>query len=190
MNSSAIRGQLVEALKLDLVGPDNAHAFAHELLPDAPSRWYLTGFLVPAEAPVEQKTDETSNEEIDSGGDTEGTDDASPPDRAAARRSLLPSSMGLSVLVPPGVDALQVVVAWGDYLYEGAVTEPGDAGPTTETAAELHDKPVAYGADSAGEATTKTPPAPQLPPKGYRREPREETVSVPLSSSCRMASIS
>ena len=180
MNSSAIRGQLVEALKLDLVGPDNAHAFAHELLPDAPSRWYLTGFLVPAEAPVEQKTDETSNEEIDSGGDTEGTDDASPPDRAAARRSLLPSSMGLSVLVPPGVDALQVVVAWGDYLYEGAVTEPGDAGPTTETAAELHDKPVAYGADSAGEATTKTPPAPQLPPKGYRREPREETVSVPL----------
>jgi len=74
--SSAIRSELVEALKLDLVGPDNHHAFAHELLPDAPSRWYLSGFLVPSEAPADQKTDETSNEEIDSGGDTGGMDEA------------------------------------------------------------------------------------------------------------------
>jgi hypothetical protein len=47
MNSPAVRSELVEALKLDLVGPDNDHAFAHELLPDAPLRWYLSGFLVP-----------------------------------------------------------------------------------------------------------------------------------------------
>lgn len=179
-SAAAVRTELVEALKLDLVGPDNAHIFAHELLPDAPSRWYLTGFLVPAEAPVEQKTDETSNEEIDSGGDTEGTDDASPPDRAAARKRLLPSSMGLSVLVPPGVDALQVIVAWGDYLYEGATTEPGDAGPTTETAAELHDKPVASGTVGAGAVAPSNPTATQSPSKGYRRDPREEPVPVPL----------
>ena len=43
MNSPAVRSELVEALKLDLVGPDNDHAFAHELLPDAPSRWYSLG---------------------------------------------------------------------------------------------------------------------------------------------------
>lgn len=182
ISPQTVRVELVEALKLDLVGPDNAHPFAHELLSDAPSRWYLTGFLVPAEAPVEQKTDGTSDEEIDSGGDTEGTDDASPPDRAAARRSLLPSSMGLSVLVPPNVDALQVIVAWGDYLYEGATSEPGDAGPTTETAAELHDKPVAYGCDNAGSVTPSNPATTQQPPKGYRRDPREETVLVPLPS--------
>lgn len=148
------------------------------MLPDAPSRWYLTGFLVPAEAPVEQKSDETSNEEIDSGGDTGGTDDASPPDRAAARKSLLPSSMGLSVLVPPSVERLQVIVAWGDYLYEGATSEPGDAGPTTETAAELHDKPVASSSESAEAVVPSNQPATQQLPKGYRRDPREETVSV------------
>ena len=175
-----VRAELVEALKLDLVGPDNAPPFAHELLPDAPSRWYLTGFLVPAEAPVEQKTDETSSDEIDSGGDTEGTDDATPPDRAAARKSLLPSSMGLSVLVPSGVDALQVIVAWGDYLYEGATSEPGDAGPTTETAAELHDKPVASSSESAVAVAPSNQPTTLQLPKGYRREPREETVPVPL----------
>ena len=149
-------------------------------MPDAPSRWYLTGFLVPAEVPVGQKTDETSKEEIDSGGDTEGTDDASPPDRAAARKSLLPSSLGLSVLVPSDMDALQVMVAWGDYLYEGATTEPGDAGPTTETAAELHDKPVASAADSAVAVVPANPPETQQSPKGYRRDPREETAPVPL----------
>lgn len=176
----AVRAELVEALKLDLVGPGNDHAFAYELLPDAPSRWYLTGFLVPSEAPVEQKTDETSNEEIDSGGDTQGMDDASPPDRAAARKSLLPSSMGLSVLVPPGVDALQVIVAWGDYLYEGATSEPGDAGAAAETAAELHDKPVDAGSDGAGAVSLSNPPAAQPSTKGYRRQPHEETVPVPL----------
>ena len=53
MNSTSVRKELVEALKLDLIGPGNDHAFAHELLPDAPSRWHLYGFLVPAEAPVE-----------------------------------------------------------------------------------------------------------------------------------------
>jgi hypothetical protein len=60
---------LVEALKLDLFGPDNDHKFAHELLPDAPSRWYLTGFLVPSEAPIEQESDETTTEGIDFGGE-------------------------------------------------------------------------------------------------------------------------
>src|SRR5437870_3383857 len=70
-DSECVRANLVEALKLDLVGPDNNHAFAHELLSDAPSRWYLSGFLVLAEAPVQQKSDETSVEETDSGGDTD-----------------------------------------------------------------------------------------------------------------------
>jgi len=58
--SPAVRSELVGAVKLDLVGPDNDHAFAHELLPDAPSRWYLSGFLVPSEAPADQKPEETA----------------------------------------------------------------------------------------------------------------------------------
>ena len=39
-SSDNVRAALVEALRLDLVGPDNNHPFAHELLPEPPSRWY------------------------------------------------------------------------------------------------------------------------------------------------------
>jgi len=175
MTSPEVRSELVEALKLDLVGPDNDHAFAHELLPDAPSRWYLSGFLVPSEAPADQKTDETSSEEIDSGGNTGGTDDDTEPDRAAARKSILPSSMGLSVLVAPGVETLNATVAWGDYIYEGAENEPATSAPTPETHPEdpdtLEEKPGDYKAGSGAQPK---------PLKGYRRHPREEPVSIAL----------
>jgi len=33
------RNRRVETLQLDLVGPDNRHAFAAEVLPESPSRW-------------------------------------------------------------------------------------------------------------------------------------------------------
>src|SRR5438477_6797339 len=118
MASVEIRNEVVEAVKLDLVGPDNDHPFANELLRDPPSRWYLSGFLVPTEAPIEQRSDPTETEELDFGDDAGATDDASPPDRAAARRSVLPSSMGISVLVPPSVKELRVRIQWGDYAYE------------------------------------------------------------------------
>jgi hypothetical protein len=45
-----VRRRLVEALEADLVGPfvPDAHPpGAQEVLPIAPSRWYLTGFLAP-----------------------------------------------------------------------------------------------------------------------------------------------
>ena len=79
MNSTEVRRELVDALTLDLVGPTNAHAFAAELLPESPSRWYLAGFLVPADAPIEQRADETAVDEIDSGADTDGVDDGAEP---------------------------------------------------------------------------------------------------------------
>lgn len=53
-----VRGQLIDALELDLIGPrpgQPSHArYAEEVLPIAPSKWYLTGFLVPDQAPVQQ----------------------------------------------------------------------------------------------------------------------------------------
>jgi len=92
--SVQVRERLVEAMRLDLVGPDNDHPFAAELLPESPSRWYLTGLLVPTDAPLDQKFDATSAEEIDSPAEGDGTDDTDGPDRPAAnRRSLLPSSL-------------------------------------------------------------------------------------------------
>jgi hypothetical protein len=46
--SAAIRQHLVDALGLDLIGPDwTDTARRHEHLPQPPSVWYTTGFLVP-----------------------------------------------------------------------------------------------------------------------------------------------
>src|SRR5271165_6780814 len=50
MKPVEVRGQLVDALRLDLVGPDDGSELEAEILPQAPFRWYLTGFLVHLEA--------------------------------------------------------------------------------------------------------------------------------------------
>jgi hypothetical protein len=174
--SDAVRGAIVEALQLDLIGPDNSHAFAKELLPDPPSRWYLTGFLVPVDAPEEQRTDATSADEIESGGDSEATDDAAPPDRGGARKSLLPSSMGLSVLVAPDVELLDAVVFWGDYIWESpeAAAEPVEeiVPATPEAAAVVPAAPPAESLPSADASSRVN--------RGYRRDPREEHVAIVL----------
>lgn len=177
--SETIRHELVEALRLDLVGPWNNHAFARELLPESPTRWYLTGFLVPAGAPVEQRTDETATDEIDAGGDTEGTDDATTPDRAAARKSILPSSMGLSVLIGQEVTTLEVQVSWGDYSYEG-----GAQGGDQESEKRPADAPTPERATASPDpgAGSDAPPGGAKLAKGYRRTPRNVSVPITLPS--------
>jgi hypothetical protein len=61
-----VRSRLVEALRLDLIGPENGSELESEALPQAPSRWYLTGFLVPPEEASEaQRSDETAQDEFD-----------------------------------------------------------------------------------------------------------------------------
>src|SRR2546421_10284490 len=95
MTSVDVRRQLVQTLGLDLVGPDRDSELLNEVPPQAPSRWYLTGFLVPTDAPEDQKSDEAGVEEMDEVSDAGGTDDAPTPEPAAARRAFFPSSMGL-----------------------------------------------------------------------------------------------
>ncbi|HKV40879.1 MAG TPA: DISARM system helicase DrmA [Blastocatellia bacterium] len=176
--SESIRQELVQALALDLVGPSNDHAFARELLSQSPSRWYLTGFLVPSEAPVEQKTDETATEEIDSGPDVEGTDDATIPERATARRSILPSSMGLSVLVGSGVETLRAEVSWGDYAYEGPESDEPSS-DSTESDARTGSR-QATSIENDGSAESVQTGSSAEPPSGWRRIPRSESVTISL----------
>lgn len=111
-----VRKQLIEALQLDLVGPSCTLGDPKEILPQAPSRWYLTGFLVPTDAGDEQRSDPTSTDEIDQTAEPAGLDDDETPERAAARRSYLPSSMGVSVLISAGTAELQVAIRYGEYL--------------------------------------------------------------------------
>jgi hypothetical protein len=116
MKPVEVRSQLVEALRLDLVGPENGTDLEAEVLTQAPSRWYLTGFLVPLEAGEDQKSDETGQDELNfGGGDANATDDDTTPEPAAMRRAYFPSSIGLSLLVPRDTGQIRVIAHWGDY---------------------------------------------------------------------------
>ena len=139
LSSVDVRATLINAVRLDLVGPRPHHpphaAYLEEVLPIAPSKWYLTGFLVPTTAPIEQRGDDDADETLDEQGLSRGGDDEATPEQVAAQRAFFPSSMGLSVLVPAGVSALTARVAWGDYApvrrSEAKEVEalPGEAAP-------------------------------------------------------------
>ncbi len=171
-----VRSRLREALELDLIGPGAGHPLADERLPGwvRPSNWYLTGFLVPREAPAEQRADADADEDFDPevAGES-GLGDDSTEDRRSAKKSFFPSSMGLSFLVAEGVDAVDVTVRWGDYRYvEDASRDDGrndDAPASDESSNET--KGAADGAvvRSEGQASTR-----------WQRTAREEEVRVTL----------
>src|SRR5260370_12444257 len=132
MTSAEIRDGVVEAREVDLIGPEPGRQHENETLPIPPSRWYLTGYLVPFMAPESQRREVTADDELDLIGATGGTDDDAPPERASARKVFFPSSIGLSVLVPIETKSLRVTAQWGDYklLQEsnGATPAQGNAG--------------------------------------------------------------
>src|ERR1044072_5743813 len=175
MTSESVRSKLVEALQLDLVGPANDHAFAQELLPESRTRWYLTGFLVPSGAPLEQRIDETATEQIDSGGSDSGGDDAVELDRGPARRSILPSSMGISVLVPAELESLEVTVSWGDYVYEGGEEEASDG--EQQDSDETTDQQLSLSPEEVGageEADVTEPSSEEVAPVASQLKRSEE----------------
>jgi len=112
-----VRDRLVEALRLDLVGPWADHAFAEERLPGwvRPSKWYLTGFLIPSGTPPEKSADADEEDDFELVPETAGLPEESVDERRAAKRGHFPSSMGLSFLVARGARQLRVTVRWGDY---------------------------------------------------------------------------
>ncbi|MBD1842488.1 helicase [Cyanobacteria bacterium FACHB-63] len=119
MSSTApaeVRTHLIDALQLDLVGPtpdDLVHA--EEIIPQPPSKWYLTGFLVPYDAPMEVRSDPTGDDELDAVGRPGAGDDEAVPEKTPARKGFFPSSMGVSLLLAAHTSSLHVAVSWGDY---------------------------------------------------------------------------
>jgi len=132
MKSVEVRSELVKALKLDLVGPEGNLGNPEEILPQAPSRWYLTGFLVPIGAERAQRMDESANEELDQAGETGGLDDDVQPERPAARQRFFPSSIGVSLLAPKQAAKLDVRVSWGDYRRRSESAEQWERKPRSE----------------------------------------------------------
>lgn len=116
-SSVEVRDRLVEALKLDLVGPLADDALRNECLPGwiRPSSWYLTGFLIPVGTPPEESSDADEDDDVDVVPETAGLVEESNDERKAAKKGYFPSSMGLSFLVPKEVERISVVVRWGDY---------------------------------------------------------------------------
>ena len=116
-NPLSVREYLVEALKLDLVGPSADHDLSAERLPGwvRPSNWYLTGFLIPSATPFQYRGDDDENDSLDEIPAVAGLAEESSEDRRAAKKGFFPSSIGLSFLVSEQTDRLDVAVRWGDY---------------------------------------------------------------------------
>ncbi len=127
MDSPEVRSEIASALQIDLVGPTGSLGNHKEVLTQTPSRWYLTGFLVPTDADEEQRHDPTSDEEVDQAPAVASVDENQKPESAASRRSYFPSSMGISVLLPAETNELDAVVRYGEYLR--VEHDEGYAGP-------------------------------------------------------------
>ena len=125
-----VRARLVDILRRDLVGPGpQDQDLARERLSENPSRWYLTGFIAPKEDEVEaddpamQEEDEREAEqELGSGAGGAAGDDE-PSEAPVTHRRFLPSSVGLTVLVPMDVESIEARVSWGDYVTEPPLSE-------------------------------------------------------------------
>lgn len=127
--SVEVREQLVEALRLDLVGPGDGHALADERLPGwvRPSNWYLTGFLIPTGTPPERRADPNEDEDFELVPESAGLAEESNEERKATKKAYFPSSMKLSFLVTKEARDLRITVRWGDYTpaeIEGAEGKP------------------------------------------------------------------
>lgn len=126
-SSFEVRKRLVEALRLDLVGPWSGHPLDTESLLQFPGRrrpsnWYLTGFIVPpnssASAALRAEVEVEARDGLDETPAQPGTSEESTDEGKVARRGNFPSSIGLSFLVDGQTRELSVTVRWGDYVTE------------------------------------------------------------------------
>jgi hypothetical protein len=148
------RDRLVDVIRADLVGP----ATPDEILPITPSRFYLTGFLVPFEGGEQLRLDPESSDDLAEDGADPADDDGASPDEAPKHKILLPASLGVSVLVPATVQSLEVHASWGDYIR--------DESPT--------------GADPAAAGVPEGEPKPRERERSWRRVPRSKHQTIAI----------
>jgi hypothetical protein len=123
---AAIRDELAELVRRDLVGPaDPAEEFVIDYRRRAVSLrdHYPVGCLAPAGVLINPAEQESLAEE----GDPSADDEAGSEPAAPAAPSFYPSSMGFSFAVEAAVDTLLVEAEWGRYVRDNA-TIPLDDG--------------------------------------------------------------
>ena len=149
-DSAQVRGQLVTSLELELIGPTQrvlkalaaaGQGLEREALDRLPSSWYITGFLVPTTTDLSLRCDDTADDDLagvdgvdqrrprskDKSSKAGGAgDDGGPSDGGPAKPQFLPSSIGVSIFLPPGGE-LELIARWGDYT---RVTEPSSPDPS------------------------------------------------------------
>jgi hypothetical protein len=183
-----VRTRLHQALHLDLIGPSAGDPGESELLSQSPSRWYLTGFLVPKGAAPDQRIDEESGEQVAEEPLFANADDAAAPEPQAARRASLPSSVGVSVLVSADTRSFTALVDWADYERQEVKADEGDVPEDDVSDGE----PREGEAPEAGALVGELPEVP-LPAAGdgpapagrrvrtvWRRVQRSRQVELPL----------
>ena len=158
------RERLLDALRLELLGPENEE----EELRESPLTRYVTGTLAPLGTGIPE---EDRDEQLTGGGEDEenGSVDIGPP----MSQAITPSSIGLSCLVPAETRSLTVIAKWGDYR---AIEVPEDEKKDEEESSE-HDDPVR---GNAGSEETIEGPKRRRPRLHWRRTPREQALRIEL----------
>ena len=108
---SEIRQKLIEALRIDLIGPRDG---ANEVLTENPELSYLTGALHVADAKSEIEFDDQEDIELESG-DSDSLGDEDNEDVYSAKFKQQ-SSLGLSFYLPHEIKSFKVRLEWGDYV--------------------------------------------------------------------------
>lgn len=117
MLSSEIRAYVLNAMKLDLIGPshNSEPKYLQEILSVHPSAYYLTGFLVPhgsrIQVDVEEDEANVSPDDTDDNAESGG-------DESNSLIKRFSSSIGLSFLLKKDTNEFEVVCRWGEYVPE------------------------------------------------------------------------
>ena len=114
-----VRDRLLNALKIDLIGPEAPE----EVLAQSPSTRYLIGMLAPRGTGLSPSEDEGTASTVEE-------DDAQESGPRVSQQ-LAPSSVGLSFIVDSHYGAVSVRATWGEYirvdLVDGPDIEPEEA---------------------------------------------------------------
>lgn len=104
---SNVRLEILSRLQTELIGPHQDY----EEIKEHPAGYYLTGVLYPEHTRIDPVEDDTS--EVERGEQPDDPFDETL--QVPLKMAFLPSSIGLTVMVRPGIDCLECEVTYGVY---------------------------------------------------------------------------